>query len=105
MKDYTLNEGTAVNTFKQDDEVLVYDFESHTHFKDKILGIETIKRDSLVVMLELEEPYHLFMASNEKNGAIVSHNNKPHYTNHVGLENGYNFWGSSNFGYVSPQIG
>ena len=79
MQHYSREDGVAVNTLKEGDEVLCYDFKEHSHLIDTIESIETIKRSSIVLQLELDD-HHLFMAGRETLGAIVSHNLKPIFT-------------------------
>lgn len=81
MQKYTKVDPVAIKELFCGDEVLVYDFESHIHFKDEIIGYVINEKDNLVVSLQLESPYHLFMASDTEDGAIVSHNVKPIFTN------------------------
>jgi hypothetical protein len=98
--------GVGVNTLKLNDEVLVYDYKESKHYIDVISSIESIKRPTLVLLLELEEPNHLFMASKERNGAIVSHNNKPIFTDVPGFYEAIGGGTSENFGWsnhYSPE--
>jgi hypothetical protein len=85
MQKYTQATAVETKTLFCGDEVLVYDFDRHIHFKDEIIGYQISNEKSLVVSLSLESPYHLFMASNTEDGAIVSHNLKPIFTDYDGI--------------------
>lgn len=81
MQQYTSANAVEAKTLFCGDEVLVYDFDSHKHFKDEILGYMKTGGVALVSSLQLEAPNHLFMAGDTEDGAIVSHNVKPIFTN------------------------
>jgi hypothetical protein len=80
MKQYSSAESFAVGDFKIGDEVLCYDYATHTHLKDTVRKIFVSTVESRVLKIALETPNHLFMAADNQSGAIVSHNNKPIYT-------------------------
>lgn len=82
MQKYTSATAEEVKNLEVGNKVLVYDFHKHSHFKDEIEYKIVNNREALIVSLQLETPYHLFMASDNEKGAIVSHNVKPIYTNY-----------------------
>lgn len=82
MQKYSSADAVAVGTLVVGDEVLVYDFATHTHLKDAIKKISVSTQKSRVLKIQLEAPHHLFMAAENEEGAIVSHNRKPVYTDY-----------------------
>lgn len=80
MQDLASSTGVPVNTLKEGDSVLSYNFSENKYEVDVIHSIEKIKRSTLVLLLELEAPNHLFLAGDSFDGYIISHNLKPYYT-------------------------
>lgn len=69
--------GTPCHKLKVGDSVLVTELHAKKAWLDYIESIEVVDKSCNVILLELEEPYHIFGAGTEKDKFILSHNAKP----------------------------
>lgn len=74
--------GTPCHTLQVGSTVLVSGFSSKTAEEDKIESIEFVEHSCNVILFQLEEPLHIFVAGNTQEGGILSHNVKPLWTDY-----------------------
>jgi hypothetical protein len=80
MQKYNTGDAVPTEVLVVGDEVLVYDYKQHIHYKDTIDTITTSTPRMEVLKISLESPNNLYIAGGTEEGAIVSHNTKPIWT-------------------------
>lgn len=76
--------GTPAQNLKVNDRVIVGTLDEGKFMADIISSIEVLEMSCNVMIFELSQPYHIFVAGETKKGGILSHNTKPIFTNQGG---------------------
>jgi hypothetical protein len=72
--------GTPCYKLQVEDSILSLDFFGQKIEEDKIVSIEKIEHSCNVILLQLEEPRHIYVGGNTVDGGILFHNMKPKFT-------------------------
>lgn len=83
--------GVPASSLRPGNAVLVYDYDSNSVLQDEVADIEIFAKDSMVIMLSIDEETHTYIAGDLKTGGIVSHNAKQVAMTRTGYSNS-NVW-------------